>query len=261
VSRPRATRGALVALVAVAALLAGTLASARASTVAVSIQPGCGPSDEATEITATATGFQPGTTVGWRYPGPGNQAITGTAVADLDGRVTFVLTSSGGRAPGSYVLSIDDGALGAALLGGSAGFVVPCDPNPSSTLSPPSSTSTSSTTPVQPPPGKLQLDCQPPLGPPGFVTEAVGTGFPANAPVTLAWRPGIGGAQVVTDAAGSFRVPVLVMHHDALGPRQLVATVGGSSRGATPTVSAPFLVVPATLGPPRAIDPRLVFRQ
>ncbi len=94
----------------------------------------------------------------------------------------------------------------------------------------------------------LALD--PPIGPPGFVAFAVGTGFPVNSPVVaLIWQPGLAipglPKQFVTDATGAFRVPVLVMYHDILGPRQLRAIVpnpNGPNAGSAIEADAPFLV-------------------
>lgn len=104
------------------------------------------------------------------------------------------------------------------------------------------------TTRVAKAPGPL-LTLDPPLGAPGFATLAIGTGFPANASVELQWRPGLGvPVRVRTDGNGAFRAHVLVMTHDRLGRRKLIAR----PRGRTPSfegVSAKFLVVPATVQP------------
>lgn len=97
----------------------------------------------------------------------------------------------------------------------------------------------------------LALD--PPTGPPGFVPYLVGTGFPANGQVVvLRWMPGLPipglPPTLLTDGNGAFRVPVLVMYHDILGPRQLQAIVPnpyGPNAGAAIEAEAPFLV---TLG-------------
>ncbi len=92
--------------------------------------------------------------------------------------------------------------------------------------------------------GVATLELVPPVGPPGFVTIAVGSGFPRHTEVTLAWDPGIGEVEVTTDADGAFRSQVLIFPGDIQGPRLLVAT-GGSFAD----VSAPFLVEPATIQP------------
>ena len=87
-----------------------------------------------------------------------------------------------------------------------------------------------------------KLTVNPGIGPPGFVTEVDGTGFPPNTPLTVTWSEGIGSAQVTTSAAGTFSVPLLVMSEDQPGNREAqVATF--------PTAKAPFLVVPGSLQP------------
>jgi len=97
----------------------------------------------------------------------------------------------------------------------------------------------------------------PPIGPPGFVTNVVGTGFPANASiVVLNW-----GAPMLrsplpktikTDANGSFQFPILVLYHDLLGPRMLQAIVAnpfGDRAGSAIEADAPFLVTPGRAQP------------
>ena len=98
--------------------------------------------------------------------------------------------------------------------------------------------------------GLLRVD--PPVGPPGFVTIAIGEGFPANAPVTLTWSVGITPtplAPLFTDATGAFTAQVLVLPGDIVGPRKLRAVVTLSGVPATPA-TAPFLVVAGTAVPP-----------
>lgn len=245
-------------LALVCALVFAQVQAFAQTTIPLTIEPACGPAGAQTQFTGTASGFAPGAVVVWRYF---NSIVVGTPPADANGRATFQFTSSA---------TVDIEVSGRDALGrqvqGSGRFVVPCSNiTPTSSSSTTSTTTTTVTTVLGPGPGPMTLVCEPPLGPPGFVTTAVGTGFPANVPVTLAWRPGIGGTATVSDAAGGFRVPMLILHHDVLGPRELVATVaapGGSILARGPdTVVAPFLVVPATLGPPRALDPRLIFRQ
>jgi len=94
----------------------------------------------------------------------------------------------------------------------------------------------------------LRLD--PPIGPPGFVTQAIGTNFPPGATVSLAWSVGLTTSMpaVVADPSGSFSVPMLILPRDTLGPRVLTGTftlAGGGS-----AVSPPFLVVPGSGQPP-----------
>jgi len=108
----------------------------------------------------------------------------------------------------------------------------------------------------------LALD--PPTAPPGFVPFIVGTGFPANGQVVvLRWTPGLPipglPTKLMTDGNGAFRLPVLVMYHDILGPRQLQAIVPnpyGPNAGAAVEAEAPFLV---TLG--RAQPSEFVYRR
>lgn len=98
---------------------------------------------------------------------------------------------------------------------------------------------------------QVRLELDPPMGPPGFVTYAVGSGFPAGAQVALDWSIGIDErrAPVVADADGAFRVPVLVFHNDVEGPRELVATPAGGP--SFPQTTAPFDVTRPTAVPPR----------
>jgi large repetitive protein len=101
------------------------------------------------------------------------------------------------------------------------------------------------------------LAAVPPLGTPGFVTTAVGSGFPATTNVLLRWQPGLGSLLVRTDTEGRLRIPVLVLSKDASGPRRLVAL----SRAADPgfrfaPVTAPFLVVPGSLEPSGFVERR-----
>ena len=94
----------------------------------------------------------------------------------------------------------------------------------------------------------LRLD--PPIGPPGFVTRAIGANFPPGATVSLVWGVGLTASMpaVVADPSGSFSVPMLILPRDTLGPRVLTGTftlAGGGS-----AVSPPFLVVPGSGQPP-----------
>lgn len=99
----------------------------------------------------------------------------------------------------------------------------------------------------------------PPIGPPGFVTDVVGTGFPPNSPIVdLNWaRPALSSPlprDLTTDANGSFSYPVLVFYHDGIGPRLIQAIVAnpfGPQAGSAIEADAPFLV---TLGRPQPPD-------
>lgn len=100
--------------------------------------------------------------------------------------------------------------------------------------------------------GQPALTVDPPIGPPGFVTAAIGTGFPANATVRLTWNPGITALPdtVRTGPDGGFRTQELVMRKDVLGRRVLTATrVTGPTYAPVPS-GLPFLVVPRALDPP-----------
>jgi hypothetical protein len=105
----------------------------------------------------------------------------------------------------------------------------------------------------------------PPIGPPGFVTSVVGTGFPPNTPIVfLNW--GTPAAlrsplpkNIKTDGNGAFQYPILVLYHDLLGPRMLQAIVAnpfGERAGSAIEADAPFLV---TLGRSQPTD--LVLRR
>lgn len=97
----------------------------------------------------------------------------------------------------------------------------------------------------------------PPIGPPGFVTYAVGTGFPPNASiVVLNWEdPALRSplpVTIKTDASGAFQIPILVLYHDLLGPRHLRAIVAnpfGDRAGSAIEADAPFLVTPGRSQP------------
>jgi hypothetical protein len=97
----------------------------------------------------------------------------------------------------------------------------------------------------------------PPIGPPGFVTTVVGSGFPAGKTiVVLNWQPpnlpSPLPAAITTDANGAFRYPILVLYHDLLGPRLLqaiVANPNGDRAGSAIEADAPFLVTPGRSQP------------
>lgn len=112
---------------------------------------------------------------------------------------------------------------------------------------------------------RARIVLSPPIGPPGIVVQATGSGFPAGAKVALAWSIGITAvmAPVTADASGGFTVSVLVMPNDRIGLRQLLATwVGGPE---FPALQTPMLVTTAPAIPPRflaggAMPRSLVFR-
>jgi Tol biopolymer transport system component len=107
-------------------------------------------------------------------------------------------------------------------------------------------TATAAITIIQP-----VLTIGPAIGPPGFVTQATGTGFPPGAVIVLTWSAGISPTpgQVTVRPDGTFAAQVLIFHHDQLGQRVLQArTISGPAFG--PVSSPPFLVVPSGAEPP-----------
>jgi hypothetical protein len=92
---------------------------------------------------------------------------------------------------------------------------------------------------------KLRVD--PAIGPPGFVTQASGSGFPPNVQVTLSWVPGIGRWSVRTDAKGAFTASVFVFPNDRTGMRALLAAP--VSKGRFAQAQTRFLCVPGSLQP------------
>jgi hypothetical protein len=97
----------------------------------------------------------------------------------------------------------------------------------------------------------------PPIGPPGFVASAVGTGFPPNASIVLLnWaKPALFSPlpkSLKTDGNGAFQIPILVLYHDLLGRRMLQAIVPnpyGERAGSAIEADAPFLVTPGRSQP------------
>jgi uncharacterized repeat protein (TIGR01451 family) len=102
-----------------------------------------------------------------------------------------------------------------------------------------------------------RLFLSPPIGPPGFVTLALGEGFPPSTVVALSWSTGLGGATARTSPRGRLRMPVLVFPGDLLGPRRLVATGKSSDPGLKyKPVAARFLVVPGRFQPSGFVERR-----
>jgi hypothetical protein len=104
-----------------------------------------------------------------------------------------------------------------------------------------------------------RLVATPAIGPTGSVPFAVGTDFPANAPIQLSWRPGLGRKTVVSDATGSFRIPMLVFPHDVQGPRELVATALQPELPATAfieTTAVEHMLVVASTAQPFQVKPQ-----
>jgi len=98
---------------------------------------------------------------------------------------------------------------------------------------------------------RAELVLDPPIGQPGIVTIAEGSGFPPGVPVQLSWTMGITPRldPVVPDESGSFRVPVLVFHNDRTGERELLAEPLDGA--AFPSIRAPMLVTRPSVIPPR----------
>lgn len=114
--------------------------------------------------------------------------------------------------------------------------------------------------------GMVTLD--PPIGPPGMVVVAIGSGFPAGIGINLAWSDGITPdlGEIVTDANGGFRVGVLVFHNDVTGIRDLLVEPADGT--ALPPTRARMRVTQATVVPPgfwmirrpAGVPPWLLFR-
>ena len=98
---------------------------------------------------------------------------------------------------------------------------------------------------------KLKLD--PPLGPPGFVTKAIGSGFPPNvAGAALVGSRASGPGPCGRTTKGAFEVSVLVFPQDQSGERVLRATP--VSKGRFTKVDAKFLCVPGSVQRPQTFD-------
>jgi hypothetical protein len=91
-----------------------------------------------------------------------------------------------------------------------------------------------------------QLRMEPPVGPAGVVTAAVGSGFPRNTEIRVGWFGSTSLVPVTTDDAGSWRLPVLVLRNERRGPRtMLVEDQPGRFSG----VQAPYTVTAPTFDP------------
>ena len=181
---------------------------------AITLSPAC-PVPTATgasTLTVTGVHFHPFTAVLVTFDaGPGGRPDSVPGQTDGFGRFT-VTVAAGARPAGVHTVRADDFAGREA----SADLVLPCRP---------------------------ELALLPALGPPGFVTQVVGHGFPAGASVRLVWSPGLSGRRpVVADRGGGFRAPVLVFPDDVRGLRRLRAEPAPGSPAFGPA-EAPFLVV------------------
>jgi hypothetical protein len=104
--------------------------------------------------------------------------------------------------------------------------------------------------------GNIALD--PPIGPPGFVTYVVGRNFPPGGIIQfLNWSsPDLASPlnklPITIGADGKFRLPVMILYHDLLGPRILRAVVQdplANEGNALIEADAPFLVTPGRAQP------------
>lgn len=92
----------------------------------------------------------------------------------------------------------------------------------------------------------------PTIGPPGIVTVVTGSSFPPGAKVRFAWSFGITAPTTVTVRPdGTFVTQMLVLPHDALGPRALVLHGFTGPAFGDVTLNPQFMVVPGSPEPPR----------
>jgi uncharacterized repeat protein (TIGR01451 family) len=197
-------------------------------------------------------------------------ALNTTLVDPLPAKVAFssVSTDRGSCSHGDREVTCDLGSLGqkkkatvTIVVGAAASGRIVNTATASSTTFDPNkddNSATAAVTIVQPRPQRRQrapkLVVTPPIGPPGFVTLATGTGFPRGATVVLVWRRGLGSTTVLADRNGRFDVFVLVLPRDSIGPRLLVALP--ARLGAFRATSAQFLVVPSPQQPPNFAERR-----
>jgi hypothetical protein len=213
----------------------------------VRLTPSCGPTARV-QLTVEGFDFPPNNDSLVVFDSTGSTRREISSASDNSGYVTetFFVAPTEER---NYVVEVNDyGVYGAAAR---AVYVVPCPPatttTAATTTSPttaPSTTTTATTTTTTVPPATpgAVLVVSPPLGPPGFVTIARGSGFEPG-PVALTWSPGLGTTSAVAGDDGTFTVQVLVLPNDRLGPRTLVAS------GTVSVATASFLVVPNTMKP------------
>jgi hypothetical protein len=88
--------------------------------------------------------------------------------------------------------------------------------------------------PVPPANTPAALTLNPTVLQPGQLTNATGTGFAPNQPVTLVWEalngtPLLGSTTVTASAQGTIQAYCLVFDNDQTGPRQLVAQQNGTN--------------------------------
>ncbi|PZS26379.1 MAG: hypothetical protein DLM58_20820 [Pseudonocardiales bacterium] len=137
----------------------------------------------------------------------------------------------------------------ATLVPGAAGLATVTGKVASTTIDPvPVNNTETVILPVKQP----RIRLLPPIGAPGFVTLAFGEDFPPATSVRLTWQPGINTNPnpVRVDPDGTLRFPLLIVRHDRLGKRLLLAL---STTGRFSHVTTTMLVVPGTEGPPRFV--------
>jgi hypothetical protein len=170
--------------------------------------------------------------------------------------LTFSTSTIGGADPGDFALA-GDGCTGQTLgTGGTCSIAILFVPTAVGARTATLSIADTALDTPQPVTlvggvGAPQVLVNPAVGPPGIVVSVIGANFPPGALVALQWDRGI--SQRVLPAVvgpdGTFSTHLLVFPNDQLGPRQVIVTP--SPGGPTfAQLSAPFLVVPGTLGPP-----------
>ncbi len=169
-------------------------------------------------------------------------APAGSGFIEFSG--TFTATITVPRRPaGSYSVTATDRRDKHVAF---ARFNVPCPTTgtvTTATTAPVPDTTVTTAKPPPPPGATPSCVLDPPVGPPGFVTQARCTGFPPNTTATLRWDPGLGTFPAAIGPLGTFTAPVLILPRDRLGPRQMIAEAGGVS------AQAPFIVVPPSVSP------------
>ena len=78
----------------------------------------------------------------------------------------------------------------------------------------------------------------------------IGDGFPPSAAIQLVWDADSQVFPVTSDAAGSFKLPVLILHHTLLGPRVVSAV---AQPGVFEQVDTDLLIVPGTVRPQASV--------
>jgi DNA-binding beta-propeller fold protein YncE len=206
----------------------------------------------------TATTTSPTTTHVYRAPGDYTASLTVTNTAGTSTTKVFTgQTMSRNGGPSAHhsrtirVSSPTVTTIPTPTPPTSATATAPTTPTTPTTTTPTTSATSMSTPPSVPPSPELRLARN--VGPPGTVVEVTGTGFAANADVTLVWQPGIGAVTVHTDNTGDLVATILVIPRDTSGVRLLVAKT-------SPPAAAKFVVVEGTVHPGGSDAVRLIRR-